>query len=136
MTAPEERALAGALTRMGEHIRRQFHAAVAAHGMNPPQAAILRYLDEPLAMGAIADRLFVDASYVTGLVDRLEDLGFVERRPDPSDRRIKQVAMTAAGRRARDVIRASFVDTAAPFEHLDAGEQAQLLRLLEKAFPE
>lgn len=129
-------ALVKALFRVGDHLRRHFKGCVAAHGLNPPQAAVLRHLDEPTPMSAIADHLGVDASYVTALVDRLEELGYVERRPDPADRRVKNIAITAAGERARSDIRSSFAGTAEPFEHLTKAEQKQLVALLEKAFPD
>ena len=38
---------------------------------------------------------------VSGLIDRLEARGLVERRPDPKDRRIKGIALTSAGARLR-----------------------------------
>jgi DNA-binding MarR family transcriptional regulator len=36
------------------------------------------------------------------IVDELEELGYVERRPDPSDRRAKLISLTARGRQAVD----------------------------------
>jgi DNA-binding MarR family transcriptional regulator len=52
-------------------------------------------------MYEIADMLQCDASNVTGIVDRLEARGAVERRPDPSDRRIKALVLTRSGRALR-----------------------------------
>jgi DNA-binding MarR family transcriptional regulator len=43
--------------------------------------------------------LLVTAGNVTGLVDRLEARGLVERRPVPEDRRAMRVALTGRGRR-------------------------------------
>ena len=50
-------------------------------GLGFAQAHALRMLDpeEPLPMSALAERLFCDASNVTGIVDRLESRGLVER---------------------------------------------------------
>jgi DNA-binding MarR family transcriptional regulator len=42
-----------------------------------------------------------DASWVTGIVDGLEERGYVERRPHPSDRRVKVVTITALGEKAK-----------------------------------
>ena len=53
-------------------------------------------------MRELAERLKSDPSNVTGLIDRLEARGLVERRPDPNDRRIKGLALTAAGARLRE----------------------------------
>ncbi len=43
--------------------------------------------------------LLVTAGNVTGLVDRLEGLGLVERRPVPEGRRAERVVLTVRGRR-------------------------------------
>jgi DNA-binding MarR family transcriptional regulator len=69
------------------------------HGLTPGHLKALAILDadEPRPMGAMADALQCDASQVTWLVDRLEERGFVERRPLASDRRVKTVALTDEG---------------------------------------
>jgi DNA-binding MarR family transcriptional regulator len=46
-------------------------------------------------------------STLTGVLDRLEERGLVHRRPDPEDRRTVLVALTAAGRAARDRVLAA-----------------------------
>ena len=73
-----------------------------------------------------------DASYVTSIVDTLEALGYVERRPCPEDRRVKLVQVTAEGRCAQD--RAIEVITAPPevLSRLDDDELRQLVALLAK----
>ena len=65
------------------------------------QAHALRLLDPsaPLAMSELADALYCHASNVTGIVDRLESRGLVERRPGLGDRRVKTLALTRRGRR-------------------------------------
>lgn len=123
------------LIRAGDHIRRHFREVVRTHGLNLLQASVLRHLDEPQPMGAIAELLDIDASYVTALVDRLEELGHVERLPGAADRRVKYVALTPRGSELRLAIRTAFVETAAPFARLSEPEQAQLEGLLTKAFP-
>ncbi|PWK76267.1 MarR family transcriptional regulator [Aminobacter sp. AP02] len=51
----------------------------------------------PIRQTALADRLGIEAMTLSGLVDRLEAKGFVERQPDPADRRAKLVTLTDAG---------------------------------------
>ena len=53
-------------------------------------------------MGALAKVLRCDASNVTWLADRLEARGFVERHTAPTDRRVKTLSLTDAGRAAHD----------------------------------
>ncbi|MCW2829559.1 MAG: MarR family transcriptional regulator [Aeromicrobium sp.] len=51
---------------------------------------------------AIAARLGIDRTIMTYLVDDLEGAGLVERRPDPADRRARQVVLTSGGERVLD----------------------------------
>jgi DNA-binding MarR family transcriptional regulator len=48
---------------------------------------------------SIATRLGIDRTVMTYLVDDLEKASMVERRPDPADRRARQVVLTPKGRR-------------------------------------
>jgi len=83
--------------------RTRFVEAVAQLDLTPVQAIVLRRLDphRPTPMHEIADMLRCDASNVTGIVDRLEARGAVERRPHPSDRRVKALVLTRSGRTLR-----------------------------------
>ena len=51
----------------------------------------------PIRQNLLAERLGVEAMTLSGLVDRLESKGYVERQPDPADRRAKLVTLTEAG---------------------------------------
>jgi DNA-binding MarR family transcriptional regulator len=48
---------------------------------------------------ALANQLGIDKSSMTALVDGLESAGLIERRPDPDDRRARQLLITEAGLR-------------------------------------
>ncbi len=87
-----------------EHVHAHFAAAVAELDLAPMQAKALHELnvEPPISMRELAERLKSDPSNVTGLIDRLEARGLVERRPDPSDRRIKGLALTSAGASMRE----------------------------------
>jgi DNA-binding MarR family transcriptional regulator len=50
----------------------------------------------------LSRRMLVTAGNLTGLVDRAERDGIVERRPDPSDRRLTRVVLTSRGRKLAD----------------------------------
>ncbi len=80
--------------RLGRH----FFECSAEFDLSPQQAKAFRELDQPLSMKELADRLLCDASNVTGIVDRLEARGLVERQPEPGDRRVKRLVLTASGR--------------------------------------
>src|SRR3954447_5933947 len=78
--------------------------AAAAVGLRPRQAQLLRLLDAdtPVPMRQLACAMRCDPSNVTGLADRLERRGLVERRADPADRRVKALALTPDGARVRE----------------------------------
>lgn len=50
----------------------------------------------------IAHALQMDPSQIVALVDSLEKLGLVERRPDPNDRRLRSVVATPKGKQVRE----------------------------------
>jgi DNA-binding MarR family transcriptional regulator len=51
----------------------------------------------PLPMRAIAESLDVSQASTTGIIDRMEELGYVSRVRDEADRRVVNVALTDAG---------------------------------------
>jgi DNA-binding MarR family transcriptional regulator len=57
--------------------------------------------EKTAAMVSIARTLHCHDSNVTGLVDRLEQRGLIERRSDPKDRRVKLIALTKEGESLR-----------------------------------
>jgi DNA-binding MarR family transcriptional regulator len=84
-------------------------------------------------LAALSRRMLVTAGNLTGLVDRAERDGFVERRPDASDRRLSRVFLTSKGRelvQALIPIHAAHVSEL--LSSLDATERRELRRLLGK----
>jgi MarR family transcriptional regulator, organic hydroperoxide resistance regulator len=115
--------------------RSRFMAAVAEVDLSPAQANALLQLEQrdPLPMHALADGLLCDASNVTGIVDRLEARGLVERRPLASDRRVKTVALTDAGAALRERMIARLRQPPAGIAALSASQQRRLAALLALA---
>jgi len=112
-----------------------FHTACAEIGLpHPGSLKALLQLDaiDPPSMREMAEGLHCDASYITGLVDALEDQGYVERRVSPIDRRVKLVQLTDTGLAAR--ARAVEVMGQPPkgFEALSATDTRNLAKLLAK----
>jgi MarR family 2-MHQ and catechol resistance regulon transcriptional repressor len=66
------------------------------------QLGVLRVLAEDSAEGAklneISERLYVTPGNLTGIIDRLEEGGYLSRAPHPEDRRVTLAFMTPAGR--------------------------------------
>ncbi|WP_239569521.1 MarR family winged helix-turn-helix transcriptional regulator [Streptomyces sp. G44] len=94
------------LYRLGLRSGQLFNTALERSGLRLRHYALLRYLAtvEGAAQRELSRRLGYDPSAIVGLVDDLERLGFVERRPAPDDRRRRIVALAPAG---RDFLRGS-----------------------------
>jgi DNA-binding MarR family transcriptional regulator len=105
----------------------------AEYGLKPPQFFALNALDEPAPMSTIANLLRCDRSAVTWITDRLEERGYVERRADARDRRVKLLALTEEGWRVREEIRSRLATPPEPLLRLSAAEQRTLRDLLRKA---
>ena len=101
--------------------------------LSPVQCHVLHLLDpeEPLPMGRLAATLGCDASNVTGLVDRLESRGLVERRPSAGDRRVKVVRLTPAGSRLRAQLLRRIAGGSCALSRLSPADQRALVRILE-----
>jgi DNA-binding MarR family transcriptional regulator len=84
-------------------------------------------------MRELAQALACDNSNVTGIVDRLEVRGLVERRAAPHDRRVKMLYVTPEGIELRARVKARMEEPPEPLKRLDPDEQAQLRDLLLKA---
>ncbi|MFR9798748.1 MarR family winged helix-turn-helix transcriptional regulator [Streptomyces sp. MS06] len=115
----------------------EFTVAAASENLTASQGKTLTVLRRGAAsMSALATTLTCDASNMTGIVDRLEKRGLVRREPSPSDRRVKNVALTADGERVIDTIRGRMQHTVAGLERLDVQERETLSVLLERVFVE
>jgi MarR family transcriptional regulator, organic hydroperoxide resistance regulator len=114
--------------------RRRFLAVASEFELSPPQVRALAVLDpeRPVPMSELADALHCDNSNVTGIVDRLEAAGLVERRPSPHDRRVKTVAVTAHGARLRDEAERRMGVPPPAFARLDPADARTLREVLER----
>ncbi|WP_213450872.1 MarR family winged helix-turn-helix transcriptional regulator [Rhizomonospora bruguierae] len=100
------------LTHVASAMRHHMDVDVARLGLTPAAARALAKLDpdRPIPSRDLAAQLECDRSNVTALVDKLEQLGLVERRTDPADRRVKTLVVTAAGRSTRQAVEAVLSD--------------------------
>lgn len=114
---------------MRDHLR----ATAELLEMSPPLLLTLRMLGEPLAQRDIAASIGCDPSYVTTLVDRLEELGAVQRTPDPGDRRVNRIVLTAEGERLRRDVVVGLLRDLPLARGLDEDELRQLHGLLDRA---
>jgi DNA-binding MarR family transcriptional regulator len=122
------------LTEVLRERKEQFPALAASIGLNPGALHALMSLDEnePKSMSALAGDWKCDASNVTWLVDRLEDAGFAERLPHPTDRRVRTVALTPKGAKARGEIEGKIYEAPASIRALSDRDLETLSRVLRK----
>jgi DNA-binding MarR family transcriptional regulator len=117
-----------------ERVHAHFATVVADLDLLPTQAKALHELerDTPISMRELAERLRSDPSNITGLVDRLEARGLVERRPDPRDRRVKGLALTPAGDKLRERLFAALYTAPRGVAQLPANDQRALRDALQR----
>lgn len=124
------------VSRLGHHLDRARRQAFAEHGVEPWEfdvLAALRRAGAPyeLSPGRLIRETLVTSGTMTNRVDRLAARGFVERLPDPSDRRGVLVRLTDDGRAKVDGALASLLERErALLAGLDAPAQARLAALL------
>ena len=110
-----------------------YEEAAGEHTLTGAQARLLSLLSlEPLPMRKLAQKLKCEPSNVTGIVDRLEARGLAERRPDPTDRRIKMAAATEEGLRVARDLREGLHFAREPLAGLSADERGTLRDLLRR----
>jgi DNA-binding MarR family transcriptional regulator len=125
------------LVRAGTSVLAELDRTIgAAFGVAQPvitALAVIEGADGPLTPSEISDRVLVASATMTATLDTLESRGWVERRPNPADRRSVLVSVTDEGRATADRflpgIRA--VESAL-MSGLTLKEREQLLALLAK----
>jgi MarR family transcriptional regulator, organic hydroperoxide resistance regulator len=101
--------------------------------LTPPLLGALRFLERPLTMGMMAERLHCDPSNVTGIVDALEDRNLAERKPSEADRRVKVVELTGPGEKLRARAVEEMYRPPAWIEDLSPTDQRKLRDILRRA---
>ncbi|MGW1740394.1 MarR family winged helix-turn-helix transcriptional regulator [Nocardia sp. NPDC001965] len=130
--AAAERELCGLVNALNHRIENHVRLRATPLGLSAPQAVALRELTGPMTMRELAERMSCEPSNATFVVDRLETSGYVERRAHPTDRRAKQLVLTAAGTELRERLLESLVDDS-PLRLLTQEDQRTLQHLLERA---
>jgi DNA-binding MarR family transcriptional regulator len=120
------------LLAVAERLRQNWAAHAAAAGLSTAQVNALLTLEpgQAVPMRSLAARLDYDASNLSVLVDRLERRGAIERRPDPGDRRVKALALTAEGERLRAAFWRDLVEDPGPLAPLADADLPALAALL------
>ncbi len=120
---------------LSQCLRRSFNRYIRSAGLTYPQSRVIGTLskEQGIKQAALAERMDMQPIALARLIDRMEVAGWVERRPDPIDRRAVQLFLTT---KAQPILR-EIRDARADFEKavlagISDAEQDQLRRLLGK----
>src|SRR5689334_17790960 len=132
-------AIFGRLADAAERVTRDhMDPLFAQSGLQPGEfdvLATLRRSGKPymLSPTQLYETLMISSGGMTARLDRLERAGFVERRPDPSDRRGKLIGLTEGGKRVIDeTLSRHVVNEQRILASLTQAEQERLNALLKK----
>jgi DNA-binding MarR family transcriptional regulator len=101
-----------------------------------PQFMIMNYATaDGVPLSSISSRMLCDNSNLTGIVDRLISKGYVERRPDPQDRRVSLICLTTLGaEKLRSIRPRHHARVSSRMRSLSPDEVVQLRQLLQALF--
>ncbi len=79
--------------------RRLTKEQAARHGLTGPQLSVVKILEDigDLSLSELSERINAQNSTVTGIVDRMEREGLVERKRSQDDRRVVHIRLTKKG---------------------------------------
>jgi DNA-binding MarR family transcriptional regulator len=122
--------------RTSDQLQICFARLLREHGLTNSQYNVLRILrgeGKPLPILEIASRTITVVPGITGLIDRLEQAGFVNRVHCERDRRVIHVALTGHGTKTLAALDEPIIALHRKLlGHLSQAELSELIRLLEK----
>jgi DNA-binding MarR family transcriptional regulator len=123
------------LTQLARQTVAAEQPVLAAHGLSMWGYIVLSALDRsPIrTQSALAEAIGADKTRIIPTLDELQQHGYIERMPDPDDRRARLLAITESGRAVKDSVQ---VDIQRGEEHwlgqLSANEREVFLRALDR----
>ena len=93
--------------------------------------------DEPMrTQAALARSIGADKTRIIGVLDDLQERGLIDREPDPADRRVRLLRLTAAGRRLQGKVRSAIrKQEESLLGELSAADRSTFLRVLRLLDP-
>lgn len=133
-TAHTCRQAALGLEQLSLLVRAQSWRQDGTPALPPTQAAVLRMLERPgthLRAGQIAERLGISAASLSDSLKALEARGWITRLPDPADRRIVRVQLTASGTQIAQQLHCPDQGMGRLVQSLSEADQGALLRVTQ-----
>jgi DNA-binding MarR family transcriptional regulator len=125
-----------AVLKAADALLRASQKLLRPYGLTAAQFNVLNLIarnESGMSQRELGDKLVVDRSNVTGLLDRMEKAGWVRRGDDPDDRRIYRVSLTPLGRRQWEKANARYVAAVEKVtQSLSADQMLECVGLLEE----
>ncbi|MFF8956810.1 MarR family winged helix-turn-helix transcriptional regulator [Streptomyces sp. NPDC014894] len=104
--------LAAMMVPLGRALMDAERPILDAHALSMWAYTVLLHLDEtPIrTQAALAEAVRADKTRIIAVLDDLETRGLIRRLPDPGDRRVRLLSLTAEGRRLRDEVQSAVQD--------------------------
>lgn len=115
-------------------LRSRFEERAGVHGLSAAQWRLLVRLwkEEGVTQARLAALLEVEPISISRMVDRMEQSGWIERRPDPNDRRAKAIFATAKAGKVYETMRTVAAEVySEAFEGMSAEQQEAVVSGLE-----
>ncbi|MGW1376302.1 MarR family winged helix-turn-helix transcriptional regulator [Streptomyces sp. NPDC002446] len=138
---PHRPDLAAMVVPLGRALMAAERPVLDAHGLTMWAYAVLLHLDEtPIrTQAALAEAIRADKTRIIAVLDDLEARELIHRQPDPGDRRVRLLSLTAEGRRLRDAAQSAIqLGEERLLAQLPAADRSGFLRGLQalSALPE
>ena len=130
--AQADRLVCGLVRGLANHIEVHLRVRAATVGLTASQGTALCELTRPMTLRELAERMSCEPSNATFVADRLEEQGYLQRRPHPDDRRAKQLVLTPQGAELRERL-LELLSEDSPLAPLAPEEQDVLHHLLTHA---
>lgn len=127
------------LTKAQQSVQQVFKEDLEPFGVTPGQYMVLKCLWDKngITVKQLADRLQLDSSTITGILDRLENKGMTKRKPDLNDRRALSVVLTTKGRALKKSVNQAIIDAnhkvLGSLKNQESGELKVLLHKINSA---
>jgi len=124
------------LVVIGKRLERSADTFFKEIDLSAAQFDIMRFLwrQDHLTLGELSQFCGCAPANITGLVDRLEKKGLLERSPDPHDRRVARIALTEEGQKLREPTARIVEKYFAIFQVLEPEDLRVLVELLKKFY--
>ena len=130
--------LAAMLVRLGRVLIAIEQPILVTHDVSMWGYIVLTALrEEPMrTQAALARSIGADKTRIIGVLDDLQERGFIEREPDPADRRVRLLRLTGAGRKLHAKVRSAIrQQEESLLSELPAGERRAFLGALRRLDP-